>query len=61
MVEIKWVVPDDTYTGAPLLMYRRREPDESYDGDEVIGGWSEWKIVPTQVVSRADFDALIDT
>jgi hypothetical protein len=61
MVELKWVTPDCTYTRAPLLMYRSRESDETYNGDEIIGGWSEWKVVPTEVVSRGAFDALIDT
>lgn len=57
MFDMKWVLPPDTTTERPRLMYRYVQPTIDIGGNLCPGDWTDWHPVPLEVVSRAEFEA----
>lgn len=57
MIELKWVRADCTTTLPLRLLYRAMQPCVDAAGALCPGEWSEWKPVPTELVSEEDFVA----
>lgn len=49
MIELRWVVPDNTTTKPPVLQYRLAKFYTAW-GMSHCAGFSEWQDVPTVVV-----------
>lgn len=58
MFELKWVQIEGIMTVAPILVYRHMQPCVDASGALCPGEWSEWKPVPTELVSYDAFTAL---
>lgn len=58
MFELKWVQIESTTTAAPILCYRCMQPCVDASGALCPGKWSDWKPVPTELVSYDEFAAL---
>ena len=58
MVELKWVIPESTTTEPKSLVFRFIQPCVDIGGNLCPGDWTEWKLVPTEVVRDTEFEEL---
>ena len=58
MFEMKFVQMKNTTTASAILFYRHMQPCVDASGALCPGEWSDWKPVPTELVSYEVFTAI---